>query len=96
MDTSSWKSVHSNYWVFLHIIHRIKLKHFKVHSVESETSDLIVNAVVNSLREYNVEDTISFWMQTICGKCHSENSVITQEVSGVEIYLNLLSCTDNL
>ena len=34
---------------FFHLVHEIKVKLFVVYFIKSETSDIIVNAIVNSL-----------------------------------------------
>jgi hypothetical protein len=45
---------------FLHPISWIEVKLLEVHSVEGETSDIIVNAIVNWVRKFNIED-MCFW-----------------------------------
>lgn len=60
IDTSNRKSVNSNHcsFLFLHSIYGIKLKLFKVHFVENETFDKIVNVAVNSVKKFNIKNKI--------------------------------------
>jgi hypothetical protein len=47
---------------FFHPVLWNKVKLLEFHSVEGETSDSIVNAIVNSVKKFNVEDkTMCFW-----------------------------------
>jgi hypothetical protein len=43
---------------FYHPIHGIKVRLLEVHSVECETYDIIVNAIVNSVKKFKIEDKI--------------------------------------
>jgi hypothetical protein len=70
--------------LFFHPIPWIEVKLLEFHSVEGETSDIIINAIVNSVKEFNIEDkTMCFWGDNTNSdfggaQCHGKHTVPTQ------------------
>ena len=47
---------------FFHSFPWTEVKLLEFHSVKGETSNIIVNAIVNSFKKFNIEDkTMCFW-----------------------------------
>ena len=69
---------------FFHPVPWIEVKLLEFHSVEGETSDSIVNAIVNSVKKFNIEDKMMcFWGDNtnsnfVGTQCHGKLTVLTQ------------------